>query len=90
MEKAIKRVKKTTTLMEADTAFDMSEEAVQLRNCWGWEDTMEAATRVIGSPFIHSGDGQFSILERTPAKRTIAKRKPSPTPREENIDSIKL
>ena len=48
--------------------------------------TMEAAMSVIGTPRKHLGEGQFSILERTPAKSTIARRKPRPTPSEEIID----
>ena len=48
---------------------------------------MDAAMRVIGTPLNALGEGQFSILERTPAKRTIARRNPSPTPREDIIDS---
>ena len=51
---------------------------------------MEAAINVVGKPLNALGAGQFSILERTPAKRTIAKRKPRPTPRDEIIDSRKL
>ena len=52
--------------------------------------TMEAAMSVIGTPRKHLGEGQFSILERTPAKSTIARRKPRPTPSEEIIDWMKL
>ena len=53
-------------------------------------ETIDAAMRVMGSPFIAFGEGQFSILERTPAKSTIARRKPRPTPSEDTIDSMKL
>ena len=45
--------------MEADTAFDMSEEAVQLRNCWGWENTMEAATDIYNSMHSNLLSGEF-------------------------------
>ena len=52
--------------------------------------TMDAATRVMGTPRKHLGAGQFSILPRTPANSTIASKKPRPTPSEEIIDSMKL
>ena len=51
---------------------------------------MEAATRVMGMPFKALRAGQFSILERTPAKSIIARRNPRPTPREDIIDLRKL
>lgn len=50
---------------------------------------MEAEISVMGSPLKHFGVREVSILERTPAKRTIARRKPRPTPRDEIIDSRK-
>ncbi len=44
-------------------------------------DTMEAAIRVMGRPWNDSGISMFSMRPRTPAKGTIASRKPRPAPR---------
>ena len=52
--------------------------------------TIDAATSVTGKPLKDLGAGQLSILERTPAKRSIATRNPTPTPREETIASTKF
>ena len=52
--------------------------------------TIDAAISVTGKPLNDFGAGQLSILERTPAKSSIATRNPAPTPREETIASKKL
>ena len=51
---------------------------------------MDAAISVIGTPSNDLGGLLASSLPRTPAKSTIASRKPSPQPRDETIDSTKL
>ena len=54
-------------------------------------ETMEAAIRVMGSPCNLLGILSLpSRTERTPAKSIIARRKPSPQPRAEKMDSMKL
>lgn len=59
-------------MMEADTAFDMSEEAIQLRNCWGWKDTMEAANDIYNSMHSNllSGEFVFGYKNTTGAEKT--------------------
>lgn len=59
--------------MEADTAaFDMSDEAIQMRNCWGWKDTVEAANDIYNS--MHSnlltGDFIFGYKNISGAEKT--------------------
>ena len=51
---------------------------------------MDADTRVIGKPWKEGGGLDSSNLERTPANKTIANKKPRPQPKEFTIDSKKL
>ena len=51
-------------------------------------DRIDAVIIVIGTPWKHSGMPlQFSSFSLSPAKRTIASRKPRPAPMEQNRDS---
>ena len=50
---------------------------------------MDAATKVMGRPSNALGVSAPSIRERTPENRTIARKNPSPEPKEFTIEDIK-
>ena len=45
--------------MEDENVFEMSPEAIEIRNCWGWKDTMEAASDVFSSIHANLLSGEF-------------------------------
>ena len=54
------------------------------------QETIAAAIRVEGRPLNELGIWEFSILDLTPANKTIASKNQRPHPKELTIDSIKL
>lgn len=58
-EKKIRKSRKIISQPEEENVFDMSPEAMEIRNCWGWKDTMEAASDVFNSIHANLLSGEF-------------------------------
>lgn len=61
MEKNLRKVNSISQTLgkSCNDSVDLSPEAMEIRNCWGWKDTMEAATDIFSS--IHNSllEGEF-------------------------------